>query len=380
MLTWLRRRGWLVVVIMIAVTLISLAIGQSRSKSYSADAILIVPSGADVKGPGSANEALQLANSYVQLIPRDDEVLNGAGSTLRLPPTEVANRLTVSTVSGTSLLRLRYEAPSSEAAVTGATAIARAVLSNATTTVPKGSVVLVALPRSTNVVTSGGGSNTTSLALGLILGLALGLLLAVAWDRTDRRVDSGDQLGYVLGTPGARISQLTAPRAQALVQRWASLVDASPLRVALVAGAPGQVADVAFEAQRLAQMFTAVGHPAVQVGIDDANRPVHPDVEVVLISGGHPGEEGGEAAALAADLTCIIASRGSRVGTVMSARRQLTEFGRPPTWGLLRDRSRKAAAKGRASTPGSTPGASSRAATVTPADRALPVAPGSTRN
>jgi capsular polysaccharide biosynthesis protein len=380
MLTWLRRRGWLVIVVVIAVTLISLAIGQSRSKSYSADAILIVPSGADVKGPGAANEALQLANSYVQLIPRDDEVLNGAGSTLRLPPTEVAKRLTVSTVSGTSLLRLRYEAPSSEAAVTGATAIARAVLDNAKTTVPKGSVVLVALPRSTNVVASGGGSNTTSLALGLILGLALGLLLAVAWDRTDRRVDNGDQLGYVLGTPGARISQLTAARAQALAQRWESLGGQSPLRVALVAGAPGQVTEVAYEAQRLAQMFTAVGHPAVQVGVEDANRPVHPDVEVVLISGGHPGAEGGEAAALASDLTCIVALRGARVGTVLSARRQLTEFGRPPTWGLLRDKNRKASSKGGPSVPGSTPRGGARPATVTPQDRALPVAPGLQRS
>jgi uncharacterized protein involved in exopolysaccharide biosynthesis len=43
MLTWLKRRGWLVVVVMVAVTAVSLAIGETKSKSYTADAVLIVP-------------------------------------------------------------------------------------------------------------------------------------------------------------------------------------------------------------------------------------------------------------------------------------------------------------------------------------------------
>ena len=85
-------------------------------------------------------------------------------------------------------------------------------------TVPKGSVVLVALPRSTEVIVSSSGGGTSTIALGLILGLALGVLLAVAWDRTDRRVDSSDQLGFILGTPGARTAQLTPARALALVE------------------------------------------------------------------------------------------------------------------------------------------------------------------
>jgi hypothetical protein len=308
----------------------------------------------------------------VQLIPRDDEVLNGAGGVLRIPPADVSSNLTVSTVSGTSLLRLRYKADSSAGAVTGATAVARAVLNNATTTVPKGSVVLVALPRSTDVIVSSSGGGTSTIALGLILGLALGVLLAVAWDRTDRRVDSSDQLGFILGTPGARTAQLTPARALALVQRWASMAPDTPVRVAVVAGAPGQGPETAQEAQRLAQMFTAVGHPAVQVSIDQANRPVHPDVEVVLVSGGHPGEEGGEAAALAADLTCILAARGAKVSQVLSARRQLTEFGRAPSWGLLRDRGRKAAKASQPASPAAPGGSGSGPAAGAGRDRALP--------
>ena len=83
-----------------------------------------------------------------------------------------------------------------------------------------------------------GETNSSSLVIGGILGLIVGMIAAAALERSDRRVDSEEDLAAILGQPATTWATVTPAEARALAYRWRSLAGVEEPEVAVVATAP----------------------------------------------------------------------------------------------------------------------------------------------
>ena len=123
----------------------------------------------------------------------------------------LTRHLSVSVQSQTSVLELRYTAPSSQEAIRGVNAVANVIVNHKihSNVVPLNTVQIVQL------ATSASESSVLSkygLPVGLFLGLLVGLIIALVAERLDPRADRASEVAEVFGRPVAMVpSELTVP-------------------------------------------------------------------------------------------------------------------------------------------------------------------------
>jgi hypothetical protein len=198
----------------------------------------------------------------------------------------------------------------------------------------------VSLPKT--ATTSGTVRNAAAaIPVGAVLGLVLGLVLLIAWERSDPHVTRAPDLSRQLGCPATPVDRLSSDAAYALLERWASLSDERPARVAIlpadrsVEPATDEIVDLLLDA--------GGGH----VGLDDRRLPVYygdgdghqtgePDTELQLVRAAPPGGGGGgEAVAIESDLTVLVIPKAMKAAGVRVLSEDLSDFGIEPAWALL---------------------------------------------
>src|SRR6185369_15140819 len=127
-LGWLRRRGWwLIPIATVLGAVAAFWAARPGPPTYTAEAVLLVLSGAGVNDPGTATEANRLAGTYAQVIPADTRIQQAVGRALKVTPDTVAKAITAANPNNTALIRLTYQASDAKTAVRGANAVAVAV-------------------------------------------------------------------------------------------------------------------------------------------------------------------------------------------------------------------------------------------------------------
>ncbi|MGO9560955.1 MAG: hypothetical protein ACLPQS_03695 [Acidimicrobiales bacterium] len=235
-----RRRYLLVVAAVVLAVAGSLAVGVAEPTKYVSTVILVVPSGGR---PGAASEADNLAATYAALIPQDQQVQLAAGSAAGMSSTQAGQAISVTVESGSAILTVRFTAGSAAKAYLGAQAVATAVTGRPVTrAIITGSLVIVAKAQP---ATSSASSPLKRLVLGGMLGLLLGLVLAVAWERSDPRIDDLDELSELVDSPCSS-GDLAPGAAASLVQDWV-VAGGDYMRAGLlIVGQPDRTALVAF--------------------------------------------------------------------------------------------------------------------------------------
>ena len=229
---WLKRRGWLLVLAVVAGVAGGTWAAKHQVVSYQARSTMVVQSGASAIGPGGAAEASQLAITYATVIPTDTAILDQAAAQLGISEQTLASRLTVSVQTGTAVFVISYKAPSSAEAVAGAAEVARVVGGTGlpSSTIPTGTVSVVDLA---STASAAGSMAKYGKPLGGILGLIVGLILVMAAERADPRVDTAEDLASVVGVPASLVPDELSPaelsRAIALEPAGANGVTVVPL-------------------------------------------------------------------------------------------------------------------------------------------------------
>ena len=307
---WLRRRGWMLALGMVAGAVGGLAAGGQGAPTYSATSVLVVQSGASTTGPGSANDAEELATTYAALIPEDQQLIDQTARALRTTPAAVSGHLQVVAESGTSLLQLRYTDANPTGAVRGANEVARLLTSTTPPghAIPAGSVAVVSPPAGAS---RSGSLHKYGLPLGVLLGLLVGLVAAMVAERVDRRVDDLEGLGDGVGCPVTALpGGISAAELAAALQREVDPpVTVVPLR-------SEQSAAASELAQELSAAWPArLTRPAVGVGPVFAETP--------------------EALGTGDGATVVVVGTGERLGVVHEMAERLRLVGRGPAWAVL---------------------------------------------
>lgn len=311
-------------------------------------ALLVPPQALPVEGI-NPDDAQHLATTYAGLIPTDQGLLKRIGRSTGQSPSTVAGGLSVVNTQNTSLLQISYEGPSQRLAAIGAATAARSIAGpkpHAAGIVPA-SIQLVSVPATPAAAASTSSSAARPVAIGAAIGLLLGIVLLIAWERSDPRIVDARGLSTQLGCPATPAERLSPDAARALLERWRSLSDSVPARVAVLAANRRAAPDAEGLIDRL---LDAGGEQVALVsglGSDPGPLEGHGDglgeprgdrdrVGVLLVDPGPVDGDGpGEAVALSCDLTVVVVRRGARVAEVRRLAQELGNFGIVPTWALL---------------------------------------------
>jgi capsular polysaccharide biosynthesis protein len=353
----LLRRGGIVLLAVALVPLAAYLVTSGLHRSYTAEALVVVPSGAGPKGPGNAQEADKLAVTYAAVIPQDDRVLDRIARRLGVNRSLVKRELTAVTDQATSLIHLRFTDDRSNIAVAGARVAAEAVTApvRVSPSIAPGSIALVRLP----TTPTGSSGPATTVPIGIVLGLVLGLILLVAWERTDARTDDVASLEAETGCPATRLGDLSTRSSTALLQRWERLAGPPAPRIALVAAAANTDSAAAAAAQHLHDAAKREGM-AIEIedwraGAGEYARPPaqsngsgnpaaaqrRPADRTALVVASAPGPDvAAEAAILDADFVVLVASPGERAADIRRTLGVLEQFRVSPGWALLAERRR----------------------------------------
>ncbi len=313
---WARRRGWMVVLGLVAGAAGGYVAGAHHTTSYSATATMVVQSGASVAGPGSANDAQTLAVTYAALLPRDQAIIERVASDLRVPAATVSRSVGVEAEAGTALLQIKYTAPTAIRAVAGADAVARAVSSLEPTgrAIAGGSVAVVSVA---GTASPSDPLYRYALPLGALLGLLVGAGMVLVAERVDRRVDDPETLGEAASThASSRPGGLSATE---LARALDGQLGNGPVTVVPMRPAEAPAAN------RLADELTAVWSDDEPFRTITAGRPF--DVA--------PDEVG------AAVATVLVVGAGERHRAVAAAADRLRLQRRGPVWSVLVARGRR---------------------------------------
>lgn len=308
---WLFRRSWLLVLALVAGTAGGFVAAKSSSTTYSATSTLVVQSGAGRAGPGSANDAQALATTYAALIPKDQAILQVVAASLHVSTNTLARHLSVSVEMGTSLLLMKYSAPTGPQAVAGSKLLARTVASATAPTpaIASGSLVIVQLP---NGAVAGGALHKYGAPIGALFGLLLGIVLVLAAERADPRVDDTFTLGQAAGCPAASLpADLSLPE---LARALARAAGGATLTVV-----PLEESDTA-PAMAIARRLGST-MPPTRAGTGVGLSPSFSSGAVELSRGAGP--------------TILVVRPGRRRRDVAAATERLRLMGREPLWAVL---------------------------------------------
>jgi len=339
-----QRRWYIVLTCLLLGVLAAFLVSSRTPPQYLAEAVVVVPAvGQGQTPPGSPDAAAKLATNYATLIPLDDAVMSAAASQAGVTTEDLRDSLTVASDPGTALIRIDVVSKQAIVAVDSATAVAATV----TRAIPpgqiaRGSLKLVTVP---SEAVRMGESSSSSLLIGGLLGLLVGLLAAFALERSDRRVDSVDDLAELLGTPATAWATVTPAEARALAYRWRALSGVPAPEVAVVATAPMSRDDVKSLLASLGP--DAPGDapaPAVAAASSSAStgqdlvrgRAAEDSGDIGVVAVGAPGSgEGAELRAQMSDLVVMVVREGTRVSVVRDNLVRLGEYGVAVVWGLL---------------------------------------------
>jgi hypothetical protein len=309
----LTRRGWVVPLCVVLVTVTAIIVGGNRSSPYRTQASLVV------YGQGTAvSPPWDLAVIYAALIQKDDGVARAIARVIHVPPATAANHLSAAATSKTAIITITFANPSPQKSWLGVWAAVRAV----TGAHPKAAGIPPHLLR----VVSGPGSPSKQssklpggpVPIGIVLGLFLGIGVFLAWERADPRADDGTSLELELGLP---VSEL----------RLASdlgAISALPHRWAMLAGNPSGAKVVLVDATR---------------GSHTANRDLSrkfsesgPGLASTYIRSHTPGtSEEDDVEAMTAEFAVLVVARGERVHEIRHSILTLRRLGVEPRWALL---------------------------------------------
>jgi predicted hydrocarbon binding protein/capsular polysaccharide biosynthesis protein len=310
---WLARRAYLLVLLTVAGIAGGYAAGARSQSHYVASALLEVRSGASSAGPGGANDAGALAITYAALIPDDSSVLHAAASKLGASVSAVAASLTANVESGTSLLSVRYSAPTASAALAGVDTVAKALTgSHGQAAIGPGSIALVSLPAT---ATLSKGLHSLGLPLGALAGIALGALAVVVAERVDKRIDRAGDLSEAAGCAASELGNgfSTAELARAVSLAGAQREGALTV-VALSEGAVPAAERLVSEL-RSSWLRNELEPRRIEVLRGFGNSAG------VLAEGRGP--------------TVLAACHGERIGRAGETSRRLEAIGRKPVWAVL---------------------------------------------
>ena len=311
---WLFRRGWVLVIVTLLVTLTAVGVSGLKGTTYSSDAILLVNPGATNTSPGSSQEAQALAATYAGLIPTDYAVLRAVSQATGLTQAQVKSGTTVTVVNGTSLLNLRFSSPRATTAVVGVTAMSEAISGAhpATVAIPAGTMAVV---HGASTPVGHSKKLIEVVILGILIGLLLGAVIVIVWERADARFDRPGQVTGQLGIPTRSLGHLNTDSAMAMTDRWRSLAIIDEPTIALLSGVTGMQATTAVVGRELASLAPSVH----------------------LRAGGAPGDENGDRVAQFANLTVLVIPREARVRAVLRSVDFLSQIGVRPAWALMVD-------------------------------------------
>jgi hypothetical protein len=336
----MQRRWYIVLLCLVVGVGVAFLVSSRTPALYQAEAVVLAPAVAPGGlPPGSPDAAAKSATNYATLIPLDDAVIAAAAAKAGVAPKDLRDSLTVTSDPGTALVRIDVVAKKALVAVDSAAAVATTV----TRPDPPGQIVkdglkLVTVPDAAVRV---GESSSSALFIGGLLGLLVGLLAAFALERSDRRVDTADDLADLLGTPATDWGTVTPAEARALAYRWRSLSGVEAPEVAVVATAPMSRDDVKDLLASLgpdpaaSARGAAPGTPsAARAGAraDDAGT----SGDIGLVAVGAPGTgEGAELRTQTSDLVVVVVREGTRMAVVRESLVRLAEYGVVVVWGLL---------------------------------------------
>jgi capsular polysaccharide biosynthesis protein len=319
------------------------------TQNYQATVVFLVPPSSGPSEGINPDDADHLAQTYAGIIPTDDRLLSDVGKAIGESSTTVGENLSVVNEQNTSLLEISFKSSQPDQAAKGARTAAR--LLTGTNPVAAGivpsSLQAVSLPKNPGPAAR---SHSKAIVIGAALGLVLGIVLLIAWERSDPRIRDARELSTQIGCPATPVDRLSPNAAYALLERWASLTDHVPARVAVLPASPSvehqsvdAVNDLLSAGGRLVRYTDA---RAGIVPEDLANGAAEPETGVVLVHAGPVGgESAGEAIALGCDLTVVVVPAGSRAADIRQLGEELTSFGIVPVWALLTSGSRRTAAR-----------------------------------
>lgn len=318
------------------------SVAAGRGQRWHAQVILVVPSQTGPTEGINPSDAQHLATTYAALVTTDDRLLSAVGGATGQSSSTVSQNLSVVNQQNTSLLDISYRASNPRLAAIGAAKAANAISGPrplAAGIVPS-SVQLVSVPVTPAAATATS-SSTKPVAIGAVLGLLLGIVLLIAWERSDPRIGDARALSAQLGCPATPGERLTRDAARALLERWRSLTDAVPARVAVLPADRRAAPD----AEAMINLLVEAGDG--EVGYFDARSGVLPEhvtgngnggsrVGVLLVNPGPAdSDDPGEAVALSCDLTVVVVQKSARATEVRRLAQELGNFGIVPTWALL---------------------------------------------
>ncbi len=217
-----RRRGVVALCVVALVTVAAYATAGLRAGTYTAEAVMLVPSGARSGDPGRADEASKLAGTYALAIPQDARVRQAVATSLGVSDKQARDHMTVANDANTAILRLRYSAASAAVATDGAKAMVRAVLDRGVRqTIRPGSLVLVRLP---DPATHNDIGTLTPILIGLIAGIFLAVVIVVGIERSDPRIDDIGSLEDEAPCPVSLVARGSSGSLVAVLERWRQLI------------------------------------------------------------------------------------------------------------------------------------------------------------
>lgn len=334
------RRSWLIALAVLAGLLGARAVSDLRPPVYTAEATLLVQA-------EDAFAATRLASTYAAALPNDGGLLRSISRALRVDTDEVAQALEVTSETETAVMRVQYEAAQRAEALLGANVAVQSMTgrSPAALSVPPRLLEVVREARITSSPSAQAPS--TTLAIGALLGLALGLVLAVGLERSERRIDTVEDLRDALaGIPATRLRRGNASSLPpAVLERWRGLADGPRPTVAVV-GMPGT---------KNAELERYISSTDVSAtGATGGRSPDRPEAKVAsghvaapapsggdasnlkVVVGGPLGADGtSEVLAQRSDMTVLVARRGARQRDVEASVALLGQYGVTPSWALL---------------------------------------------
>jgi capsular polysaccharide biosynthesis protein len=325
---------------------------QTPTGRFQAQVVLLVPPAGGPSEGINPDDADHLATTYAGVIPADNTLLSDVARATGQSSSQVGQNLSVVNEQNTSILQISFKAATPAAAAKGARTAATLVsgASPVAAGIVPSSIAVVSQPQTPALAAK---HSSKAIVIGAALGLLLGLVLLVAWERSDPRIRDTRELSSQVGCPATPVDRLSPNAAHALVERWASLTDHVPARVAVLPADPS----VATQTEAAIGVLREGAGRLVRY-VDARSGMLPEDVDggngdgstgVVLVHAAAPGgESAGEAIALGCDLTVVAVPAGARAAEIRELGEELTHFGIVPVWALLTSSGRQADRQARA--------------------------------
>lgn len=345
----LRRRWWVIAVSPALALAVAWALAGAPVTSWSIDAVVLVPSGADDEGPGGASEASRLASDYAELIPRDDLIVEHVADEAGWSPEAVREALDVGRVANSALLELSLVRQDPSGMAEAAEALVDAVVLGAggQRSIPPLFLREVSVEDEPEESTS---AALPTLVAATLAGLFLGVAAAVALERSDPRVDDAEIATRRTGVSGSNLDALPDESVLVLLRRWAESCTSFPQTIALLGVERDQLGTTTAAANRLAEVGSRSLDVVASAGDHLEPEPVElrNSIRLDLAVGGAPGTvEAGEWIAADRELAVLVVPSGARLRDVEDATAALRQLDLGPAWVLVTHRNRRRATSAR---------------------------------